>query len=152
MAFKGSMDRVPTICVLGLVSGLGHSHRDRSHPSVQLVPLSLLWPPAFSGPLRFNLLHLILQGEQSHPSALLPSAPSGPSPGSPVALPLPCTEDLRQDAVVCPKTLVLCKQKQKDCLYFNPISSEPTNICQTRWAVKAPWFPAELLEQELKKL
>lgn len=85
-------------------------------------------------------------------SALLPSDPSGPSPGSPVPLPLPCTEDPTWDAVVCTETLVLCKQEQKDYLYFNPISSEPTNICQTRWAVKAPCFPAELSVQELKKL
>lgn len=85
-------------------------------------------------------------------SKATPQLCSVPSLGSAVPLPLPCTEDLRQDAVVCTETLVLCKQEQKDYLYFNPISNEPTNICQICWAVKAPSFPAEVSEQELEKL
>lgn len=68
-------------------------------------------------------------GQQSHPSGLLPSAPSGPSWAP------QCLSPVQRSEVGCcgvPETLVLCKQEQKDYLYFNPISSEPTNICHTR--------------------
>lgn len=87
------------------------------------------------------------------------AAPHLSSPVLPVPFPglssspaCPLCRALRWDGVVSTETLMLCKQEQKDCFYFNPTSSEPTNSCQTRWAAKAPCFPAELSEQELRKL
>lgn len=67
-----------------------------------------------------------VQPSPPHPAGRAKPPLSSP-PVLPVALPwaLQCLS-------VCAETLVLCKQKQKDYLYFNPISSEPTNICQTR--------------------